>query len=133
MTVLGVGLDIVAVHRVTALLARHGERFLSRCFADGEVRRRDGEHVAGLVAAKEACFKALGTGWGEGVGWRDVVVEATAAGAPVLRLAGGAARRAALLGVTRQHVAISHDGGLAVAVVVLEGVAPARPQGGGGG
>lgn len=119
--IVGIGLDIVSVARVAAILARHGERFFARCFADGEVRRHDSEHVAGLLAAKEACFKALSTGWGDGVGWRDVIIAPIPGGAPTLRLVGGAARRAAVLGVTRQHVSITHDAGLAVAVVILEG------------
>ena len=53
--ILGVGIDLVAVDRVERLLARHGSRFLARCFADGEaVRPGDAEHLAGLLAAKEA-------------------------------------------------------------------------------
>ncbi len=116
----GVGVDIVRVERVEHLLARYGDRFLARCFAEGEVRRLAAEHLAGLLAAKEACFKALGTGWGEGVGWRDVRVAHGAAGAPALALSGGAATRARGLGVSQAHLSITHDGGLAVAVVVLE-------------
>jgi len=120
--IVGLGLDLVRVERATAMLARHGERFLSRCFAPGEVvRPRDGEHVAGLLAAKEAAFKALGTGWDMGVGWRDVAVSRAASGAPRLTLTGGAAARAAALGVRAAHLSITHDAGLAAAVVILEG------------
>lgn len=118
--IVGVGIDVVAVARVAALLGRHGSRFLARCFADGEPRRLHAEHLAGLMAAKEACFKALGTGWGGGVGWRDIVVAPGGSGAPSITLLGGAAARAARLGAIRCHVSISHDGGLAVAVVILE-------------
>jgi holo-[acyl-carrier protein] synthase len=116
----GVGVDLVPVERVERLLARYGARLLARCFAEGEVRRLQAEHVAGLLAAKEATFKALGTGWGEGVGWRDVTVVHAGAGAPTLALSGGAAARARLRGVSRSHLSIAHDGGVAVAVVVLE-------------
>ncbi len=117
----GLGLDLVGVERVAALLARHGGRLLERCFAPGEVARpRDAEHLAGLLAAKEAAFKALGTGWGDGVGWRDAIVERTPAGAPSLRLTGGAAERAATLGVRTAHLSITHAAGVAVAVVILE-------------
>jgi holo-[acyl-carrier protein] synthase len=117
----GVGLDLVGVERTAAILARHGGRLLERCFAAGEVARPgDAEHIAGLLAAKEAAFKALGTGWGDGVGWRDAVVERTAAGAPRLRRAGGAAARAAALGVRIAHLSITHAAGVAVAVVILE-------------
>ena len=119
--IVGIGVDLVPVERAAALVARHGERFLARCFNPGEVARPgDPSHVAGLLAAKEAAFKALGTGWGEGVGWRDVAVARDTAGAPSLTFAGAAAKRAADLGAGRYHLSISHDGGLAVAVVVLE-------------
>ncbi|HQT95969.1 MAG: holo-[acyl-carrier-protein] synthase [Acidobacteria bacterium 37-71-11] len=119
--IVGVGLDLVGVERVAAILARHGGRLLERCFAAGEAARPgDAEHVAGLLAAKEATFKALGTGWGNGVGWRDAVVERTASGAPRLLLVGGAAARAAALGVRTAHLSITHAAGVAVAVVILE-------------
>lgn len=117
----GLGVDVVAIARVAALLARHGERFTARCFLPGEVRRpAHAEHLAGVLAAKEAAFKALGTGWGEGVGWHSVEVTRSAAGAPSLRLHGVAAARAAALGGSRAHLSISHAAGVAVAVVVLD-------------
>lgn len=119
--IVGLGVDVVDVARVEALLVRHGERFLARCFADREVLRPgDAGHLAGLVAAKEATFKALGTGWDRGVGWRQVVVRRSEAGAPELELGDAARRRATALGVSRALVSISHDAGVAVAVVVLE-------------
>lgn len=119
--IVGLGIDAVGVERVTRLLERHGERLVVRCFEPGEVRRpRDPQHVAGLLAAKEATFKALGTGWGEGVSWRQVVVVREPNGQPGLRLEGAAAARAAALGADRLHVSITHDGGLAVAVAILE-------------
>ena len=67
--IVGLGLDLVAIDRVATLLGRHRERLLARCFAPGEPDRPDDpQHLAGLLAAKEAAFKALGTGWGDGVG-----------------------------------------------------------------
>jgi holo-[acyl-carrier protein] synthase len=117
----GIGLDLVDVGRAAALLAGHGDRFLARCFGPGEVTRpADAEHLAGLLAAKEAAFKALGCGWGDGVGWRDAVVERSAEGAPRLALKGNAAALAGALGVRRAHLSITHTGGVAVAVVILE-------------
>jgi holo-[acyl-carrier protein] synthase len=117
----GLGLDLVEVRRVTELLSRHGNRFLDRCFAPGElVRPEDAEHLAGLLAAKEAAFKALGTGLSSGVGWRDPVVERGDSGSPRLVLAGRAAARAAALGVHTAHLSITHMAGVAVAVVILE-------------
>jgi holo-[acyl-carrier protein] synthase len=119
--IVGLGLDLVEVKRVAAMLTRHGPRFLDRCFAPGEVTRPgDAEHVAGLLAAKEAAFKALGSGWGGGVGWRDPVVERGDTGSPRLVLAGNAAARAEDLGARTLHLSITHTAGVAVAVVILE-------------
>jgi len=119
--IVGLGLDVASVERVRTMLAHHGQRLLTRCFAPEEaVRAADAEHVAGLLAAKEAAFKALATGWGMGVGWRDAVVTRAASGAPSLTLAGGAAALAAELGVRTTHLSITHSAGTAVAVVILE-------------
>jgi holo-[acyl-carrier protein] synthase len=119
--IVGLGLDLVDVERVAAMLARHGGRLLGRCFTAGEASRpADPEHVAGLLAAKEAAFKALGCGWGDGVGWRDPVVVRSAEGAPRLTLTGNAAARAAALGVRHTHLSITHTAGVALAVVILE-------------
>jgi len=119
--IVGLGVDVVEVARVSRLTSQHRNRFMARCFAEGEVRRADdAAHIAGLLAAKEAAFKALGTGWDGGVGWRQVVVHRSPTGAPVLELEGAAAERAAELGVTRRLLSISHDAGVAVAVVILE-------------
>ena len=117
----GVGVDVVDVARVASLLARYGERFIHRCFLPGELcRPGDAQHLAGVLAAKEAAFKALGTGWGGGVGWLSVEVTRTPTGGPALRLHGAAAAHAAARGAARAHLSISHAAGVAVAVVVLE-------------
>ncbi len=119
--IVGLGVDLVGVERVAGMLARHGRRLLDRCLAPGEgAGREDAEQVAGLLAAKEAAFKALGTGWGNGVGWRDATVKHAEGGAPRLALSGGAAVRAAEIGVRSTHLSITHDRGVAVAVVILE-------------
>lgn len=123
--IVGLGIDAVAVARVARILERHGTRLQAHCFEPGEVRRpHDPQHVAGLLAAKEATFKALATGWGEGVSWRQVQVLREGSGQPRLHLSGAAAARAATLGATRMHLSITHDAGLALAVVILESVAP---------
>jgi holo-[acyl-carrier protein] synthase len=129
--ILALGVDLVAIPRVEALLARHGERFLARVFTAEErsaclSRARPGQHLAARLAAKEAAMKALGTGWGRGVRWLDVAVAAARGGGPRLQLDGVALRHAESLGIQRTLVSLSHDGDYAVAVVVGEGDAPAR-------
>lgn len=125
--IVGVGIDVVQVDRIRSLHVRRGERFQRRVFTEGErtacLRRHDpAPCLAARFAAKEAAMKALGTGWGEGVGWCDVEVVSVTGKAPRLELHGSAARRAEDLGASRFHLSLSHDGGVAAAVVVLEAV-----------
>lgn len=119
--IVGLGVDLVAVGRIAEALRRHGDRLLARCFAPGELTRPwDPEHVAGVFAAKEAALKALGTGWGQGVGWHDVAVAKDEAGRPSLTFSGNAQARAQALGVRQAHLTIAHERTMALAVVVLE-------------
>lgn len=120
--IVGLGLDVVEVTRVAQALARHGDRFLARCFNREELSRpSDPEHVAGLFAAKEAAFKALGTGWGQGIGFHHVVLAKNHAGKPSLAFRGVAQDLARALGVHHIHVSITHQRLVAIAVVILEG------------
>lgn len=128
MPIVGLGVDVTPVDRIRAAWERHGTRLLAKLFHPGEVQRDPAlgepfvEHVAGRFAAKEAAMKALGTGWGKGVGWKSLKVERARGEAPRLVLLGEAARLAARRGANRCHLTITHGGGVAVAVVVLEAV-----------
>ncbi|MCX8040476.1 MAG: holo-ACP synthase [Planctomycetota bacterium] len=120
--IIGLGIDIVPVARIARLLERRGARFLARYFAPEEATADAGaERIAGRWAAKEAAAKALGSGFADGVRPCDIVVLSGADGAPRLELRGAAAQRAQRLGAVRSALSISHAGGLALAVVVLEG------------
>ena len=124
--ILGIGVDLVAIERVAALIERHGERALGRLFAPAEIRychsrSRPMESFAARFAAKEAFFKALGTGWGGGGEWAEVEVVSSESGAPSLRLSGAAAERARERGVQRLHLSLTHTDDTAGAYVVLEG------------
>lgn len=117
------GVDIVEVSRIADMLARHGDRFLERCFTPDEVRhsagrRRRDEHLAVRFAAKEAAMKALGTGWSAQVGWTDVEVVSEPSGRPTLRLHGGAADLARRLGLRQWAVSLSHTESVAIASVI---------------
>ena len=124
--ILGLGIDVVEVARIRRLLdgdAGTADRFVRRCFTEGERRFCDARAdrataYAARFAAKEAASKALGAP--AGIHWGDVEVE-RAEGAPVLRLTGVADRAARERGVRRVHLSLTHDGGIAAAVVVLEG------------
>ncbi len=99
--IIGIGSDILDTTRLGKVLDRFGERFLNRCFteterAKAERRRGAGTHVATYAkrfAAKEACSKALGTGFSHGVFMRDIGVVNDYAGKPTLILTGGALAR----------------------------------------
>lgn len=122
MSVVAIGVDLVAVARIEAALQRHGRRFVERVCREAEVASEvpGAQRLSGLFAAKEAVLKALGTGWAEGLAFHQVEVARNLRGAPGVRLHGAARRRAEVLGVERIHLTISHDAGLAVAVTVLE-------------
>jgi len=126
MPVIGIGIDVVPVTRVEELIARHGDRALQRLFTPGELARgqslaHQSLFLAGRIAAKEAAYKALSAeGADLGIGWQTIEVEKLEDGRPQLVLHGPALTRFHALGATRCHVSLSHDGGIAAAVVVIE-------------
>jgi holo-[acyl-carrier protein] synthase len=122
----GLGIDLLETARMSAALAEHGERFASRVFTPLELEqcaeRKDRiQALAARFAAKEACLKALGTGWSAGLAFRQVEVVRRSNGRPELRLHGAAAQRADDMGVTAFHVSLTHQESAAAAVVILEG------------
>ncbi len=122
--IIGVGIDVCPVERFAASLTRTpGLR--DRLFTAAEQHTpsgapRTGESLAARFAAKEAVAKALGAP-GD-LHWHDVEVCVGDHGRPYLTARGTVAGRAAQLGVTSWHVSLSHDGGIASAVVVAEGL-----------
>ena len=96
--IIGIGTDLVDIRRIERTLGRFGERFIARVFTDtertkAENRPHPAASYAQSYAAKEACAKALGTGFREGVFWRDMGVDNLASGKPYLTLSGGARKR----------------------------------------
>ena len=93
--ILGLGSDLIDIRRIEQVIERFGDRFLDRIFTDVERRkceRRENRAAsyARRFAAKEACAKALGTGFRDGVFWRDLGVVNHSSGQPTMRLTGGA-------------------------------------------
>jgi holo-[acyl-carrier protein] synthase len=124
--IVAIGIDLVEIARVEEVLTRRGERFRARVFTEGEISycERRASKVASYAArfaAKEAAMKALGTGWAEGVGWRDVEVVSGPSGAPTIELHRRALERMHEIGATKALVSLTHSGSLAMAQVVLEG------------
>ncbi len=118
----GTGIDIVETVRFSQVLQRRGERFLNRIFSSGE-RAACGNSVhrlAARFAAKEALFKALGTGL-RSFRWREVQVANDRLGAPYFRFSPRLAAYLKEKGITRAHLSISHSRNCAVVQVILEG------------
>ena len=116
MAVVGIGVDAVLVERFLASLART-PGLEQRLFTSGE-RGRTQESLAARFAAKEAVAKAIGAP--KGLSWHDVEVQSDDGGRPRLAVTGAVAEAATALGVAHWHVSLSHDGGMAVAMVVAE-------------
>ena len=96
--IIGIGSDLIDIRRIEKTLERFGDRFVERCFTEIEKNKSDGRRwraasYAKRYAAKEACSKALGTGFRKGVYWRDLGVVNLPGGKPTMELTGGAKKR----------------------------------------
>ncbi|HRW18151.1 MAG TPA: holo-ACP synthase [Dermatophilaceae bacterium] len=116
--IVGIGIDVVDIGRFGATLQR-SPRLLDRLFTDGE-QGLALPSLAARFAAKEALAKALGAP--VGLSWTDATVRRGEHGRPELDVRGSVAARAAELGVTRLHLTMSHDAGIASAMVLAEGL-----------
>jgi holo-[acyl-carrier protein] synthase len=115
--IVGVGIDVVEIARLTRALQRT-EGLAARLFTERE-RKLPVRSLAARFAAKEAVAKALGVP--PGLHWTDAEVVTGPRGRPELRVYGTVAAAADWLGVQRWHLSLSHDGGVATAVVIAEG------------
>jgi holo-[acyl-carrier protein] synthase len=123
--ILGLGVDTIEIERIARIFGMYGDRFLNRIFAAEEQayarRFKDpAPRLAARFAAKEACMKALGTGWNDGVRWCDIVVINSPMGKPELQLRGRAKWYMDKLAATHTHLSITHDRGYATVIVILE-------------
>jgi holo-[acyl-carrier protein] synthase len=118
---MGIGVDIADVARLAAALDRT-PALAERLFVDAE-RGLPVTSLAARFAAKEALAKALGAP--RGLLWTDAEIVTNDAGRPALRVCGTVAAASARLGVTHWHVSLSHDAGIASAVIIAEGGHPA--------
>ena len=130
--ILGIGSDLTDIRRIQESLDRFGDRFVQRLFTDIEQKRSEGKldraaSYAKRFAAKEACAKALGTGFRNGVFWRDMGVVNMRSGRPTMALAGGAAERLAAITppgmIAVIHLSLTDEIPYAQAFVVIEAVA----------
>ena len=128
MMMIGMGSDLIYIRRIEKTLDRFGQRFTDRCFTELERAKSDrrlnrAASYAKRYAAKEACSKALGTGFRRGVFWRDMGVVNLPSGKPTMALTGGAAIR--LEEITPQgmtpviELTITDEPPLAQAIVII--------------
>lgn len=129
--IIGIGTDLCDIRRVEKTLERFGNRFINRLFDDYEIkkanrRQNPASSFAQSFAAKEACAKALGTGFRQGVFWRDMVVQNLPTGQPVMVLTGGAKVRLDKLTpdgmVAKVDVSQTDEYPLAHAIVIISAV-----------
>ena len=133
--ILGLGNDVIDIRRIEETLNRFGARFIDRIFTDVEIRKseRRAQRAASYAkrfAAKEACSKALGTGFRKGVFWKDMGVVNEPSGKPTIVLTGGARAQLDTMlppgHTARIHLTITDDFPYAHAVVMIEAL-PVAP------
>ena len=125
--IIGTGIDSVQISRVEELISRYGERFLKRTSTDDEIaegmkRHRSAHFFAARFAAREAFFKALGTGWGRGISLKEVRIATAESGQPNLRFSGRLELILRSRGIDKTHLSLTHEGDYALAIVILESV-----------
>jgi len=130
--IIGIGNDLIDIRRIEKTLDRFGEKFIKRCFTDIEIAKAERRRGAGLYintiakrfAAKEACSKALGTGFSQGVFMKDIGVINDPTGRPTLQLTGGALKRLEALTpegkVASIHITLTDEPPIAEAIVMIE-------------
>jgi holo-[acyl-carrier protein] synthase len=132
--ILGIGSDLCDIRRIEKVIARHGERFINRIYTESEKAKAERraariETYAKRFAAKEACAKALGTGFRRGVFFRDMGVVNLPSGRPTMALTGGAQER--LMQITPEgyeahiDVSLTDDYPIAQAIVIISATAKA--------
>ena len=135
--IIGIGIDIISIDRISHTLDRFGERFVQRIFTETEQVRSErranrAPSYARRFAAKEACSKALGTGFRQGVFWRDMGVSNLKSGKPTMVLTNGALARLERLtppGMAAQiDVSLTDEPPWAQAFVIISAIAAADQE-----
>jgi holo-[acyl-carrier protein] synthase len=113
-----IGIDIVRIQRIEKLMDKFQRKALERFLNEEEIALiKSAQTAAGFWAAKEAASKALGCGIGKACGFHDIIISKTHQNAPKIKFSKSVKK---CFGIKKSHVSITHDGGFAVAVVVLK-------------
>jgi len=121
--ILGLGTDIAEVVRIAKSIAKEG--FKERIFSEGEIvycekQKNKEENYTARFAAKEAFFKALGTGWRGGMSFNEVEIINDELGKPSINLLGNTFEMVKERNIKTIHVSLSHTSGMAMATVIIE-------------
>ena len=122
--IIGIGYDMVEVARIKEMVSRWGDKFKNRVFTPGELEYCESkknlyQRLATRFAAKEAVFKALGTGWQRGVGWTEIEVTNDELGKPHITLSGRTGEMSRQLGVCNIFVSMTNTAEYGAAQVIL--------------
>jgi len=123
--IFGIGTDRVVIERIARSLERFGQRFVQRLYTEKEYqhacqKKNPARRLAMMFAAKEATFKALGTGFIHEMRAKDIEVDYLESGQPVIHLHATVALFAQNNGIANMHLSLTDDGGIAMAFVVAE-------------
>ena len=122
-----IGVDLVKISRIEKMVERFGDKALKRFLNESEIKEaKKIESIAGYWAAKEAISKALKTGIGKELGFKDIIIYKESSGAPNFRLHPDKKKK---FNIRSSSLSISHDGGFAIAVAAVELGSPASHEG----
>jgi len=120
--VLGLGIDIIEIARVRKSIENYGDKFLAKVFTEEEIRYCDSkfnkyQHYAARFAAKEAVYKALASGWKEGLRWKDIEIQNDTSGMPSIKPSGKL--KTFLSENTQLRISISHSDNYVTSVAII--------------
>ena len=125
MSIFGIGVDIVNAKRIQLLYQKYGDRFPKRILDDDEMQlfensKNKERYLCNAFAGKEAAVKALGTGFSQGVHWKDFGLSRKSSGQPQLHYTKKIKEKFNSLGISSSHISISDEDPWSIAMVVLE-------------
>ena len=125
MSIFGIGVDLVNAKRIQLLYQKYGDRFPKRILDDDEMQlfensKNKERYLCNAFAGKEAAVKALGTGFSQGVHWKDFGLSRKSSGQPQLHYTKKIKERFNSLGISSSHISISDEDPWSIAMVVLE-------------
>jgi holo-[acyl-carrier protein] synthase len=120
--VLGLGIDIIEIDRIKKSIEKYGDKFLDKVFTEGEInycnkKFNKYQHYAARFAAKEAVYKALTSGWKEGLRWKDIEIQNDSSGMPSVNTQGKL--NTFLANNTQLRISISHSENYVTAVAII--------------